>query len=113
LETIGAYVAVVAGLVAAVSVMRAFEMSLGPGASEVLVLVIIVLTSLLSTAYYVFGSMDFSQGSGQGGFADAVLSVSAALYYPGFFLVAVNNAAVFRLMVLGNRRRLAAAQSDS
>ncbi|TFD23833.1 hypothetical protein E3T27_13565 [Cryobacterium lyxosi] len=106
--------AVVAGLVAAVSVMRAFEMKRGPGASEVLVLVIVILTSPLSTAYSVFGSMGSSQGSGQGGFAVAVLAVSAALNYLGFFLVAViNAAAVFRLIVLGNRRRRAAAQSDS
>ena len=111
--TMGAYLAVVAGLVAAVSLMRAFEMGPGTGASDVLVLVIVVLTLLLSTAYYVVGSLGSSQGSGEGGFVVGVLSVSAALYYLGFFLLAAMNTAMFKWIVLGNRRRRASAQSDS
>lgn len=108
-----AYLAAVAGLVAAVSVMRAFELGAGTGASEALILVIVVLTLPLSTAYYVVGALGSSQGSEPGEFAVGALSVSAALYYLGFFLLAAINAAVFRWVILGTRRRKATDQSDS
>lgn len=111
--SMGAYLAAVAGLVAAVSVMRAFGLGAGTGAHEALILVIVVLTLPLSTAYYVVGALGSSQGSGPGEFAVGALSVSAALYNLGFFLLAAINAAVFRWVVLGTRRRRAAAQSDS
>ena len=78
-----------------------------------LVLVIVILTSPLSPAYFVVVSTGSLQGSGEKGCAVGVLSVSAALYYLGFFLLAVINAAVFRWIVLGNRRRRAAALSAS
>ena len=53
----GAYLAAVGGLVAALSVMRAFGLGAGTGASEALILVIVVLTLPLSTAYYVVGAL--------------------------------------------------------
>ncbi len=101
----GAYLVAVAGLVAAVSVMRALELGAGTGASEGLVLVLVVLTLPLSTAYYVVGSLGSSQGSGAGGFAVGALSMSAALYYLGFFVLAAIDAAVFRWIFLSTRRR--------
>ena len=109
----GAYLAAVAGLVGALAVMRAFGLGAGTGASEALILVIVVLTLPLSTAYYLVGALGSSQGSGPGEFAVGALSVSAALYYLGFFLLAAINAAVFRWIIRGTRRRKATAQSDS
>ncbi|TFD64397.1 hypothetical protein E3T47_13130 [Cryobacterium ruanii] len=111
--SISAYLAAVAGLVATVSVMRAFGVGAGTGASEALILLMVVLTVPLSTAYYAVGTLGSSQGSEPGEFAVGALSVSAALYYLGFFLLAALNAAVFRWVVLGTRRRKTAAQSDS
>ena len=111
--SMGAYLAAVAGLAATVSVMRALGVGAGTGASEALILLMVVLTLPLSTAYYVVGALGSSHGSGPGEFAIGALSVNAALYYLGFFLLAVISAAVFRWVVLGTRRRKAASQSDS
>jgi len=92
--------------------MRALELGAGTGASEALVLVIVVLTLPLSAAYYVVGSLGSSQGSGPGEFAVGALSMSTALNYLGFLLLAAINAAVFRWKILSTGRR-AVAQSAS
>ena len=107
----GAYLAAVGGLVASVCVMRAFDVGGGTGASEAMVLIIVVLTLPLSTPYYVAGSLGSSQGSGPEEWAVGALSLSAALYYLGFFLLAVINASVFRWIVMRSRRLRAEAQS--
>lgn len=109
----GAYLAAVGGLVASVCVMRAFDVGAGTVAAEAIVLIIVVLTLPLSTPYYVAGSLGSSQGSGPEELAVGALSMSAALYYLGFFLLAVINAAIFRWIVIRTRRRRAEAQSDS
>ena len=109
----GAYPAAVGGLVASVCVMRAFDVGAGTGAVQAMVLIIVVLTLPLSTPYYVAGSLGSSQGSGPGELAVGALSMNAALYYLGFFLLAVTNAAIFRWIVISTRRRRAEAQSDS
>ena len=109
----GAYLAAVGGLVASVCVMRAFDVGAGTGGAEAIVLLIVVLTLPLSTPYYVAGSLGSSQGSGPEELAVGALSLSAALYYLGFFLLAAVNAAIFRWIVISTRRRRAEAQSDS
>ncbi|WP_146069131.1 hypothetical protein [Cryobacterium sp. M23] len=109
----GAYLAAVAGLVASVCMMRAYDVGGRTGAPEALVLLIVVLTLPLSTAYYVVGSLGSSQVSGPGELAIGALSMSAALYYLGFFLLAAINAAIFRWIVISTRRRRAEAQADS
>ena len=113
----GVYLAAVGGLVASVCVMRAFDVNAGTGtgtgAAEAMVLVIVVLTLPLSTPYYVAGSLGSSHGSGPEELAVGALSLNAALYYLGFFLLAVINAAIFRWIVVSTRRRRAEAQSDS
>ena len=107
----GAYLAAVGGLVASVCVMRAFDVGAGTGAAEAMVLIIVVLTLPLSTPYYVAGSLGSSQGSGPEELAVGALSLNAALYYLGFFLLAVINASIFRWIVISTRRRRAEAQS--
>ena len=108
-----AYLAAVGGLVASVCVMRAFDVGAGTGAAEAMVLIIVGLTLPLSTPYYVAGSLGSSQGSGPEELAVGALSLSAALYYLGFFLLAAVNAAIFRWIAVSTRRRRAEAQSDS
>ena len=111
--SMGAYLVSVAGLIAAVSVMRAFELGGGTAAPEAMVLLIVVLTLPLSTAYYVVGSLGSSQVSGPEEFAVEALTMSAASYYLGFFLLAAINAAIFRWIVISTGRRRAEAQADS
>ncbi|TFB70864.1 hypothetical protein [Cryobacterium sp. Hz9] len=60
--SMSAYLAAVAGLAATVSVMHASGLGAGTGASEALILLMVVLTLPLSTAYYVVGALGSSHG---------------------------------------------------
>ncbi|BCW69932.1 hypothetical protein NicSoilB8_09760 [Arthrobacter sp. NicSoilB8] len=88
------YLSVTVAVVAGALVSSSFVPGLDAGFKEWLLIAMVVLTLPVSVAYFVIGTFGSS----------AALSLTTVLYYLGYLLLAVVNAAVFRWLVLSARR---------
>jgi hypothetical protein len=92
------YLSVTVAAVGALLLTSTIEMGLDAVVREWLRLAVIVLTLPVSAAYFVVGFLLSSRASSGG------LSPTAVLYYLGFLVLAVVNAALFRWTILRIRK---------
>jgi hypothetical protein len=97
------YLSVTVAAVGAMLLTSSFEMGLDSEFRDGLKVAVIVLTLPVSAAYFVVGSLLASNASSGG------LSPTAVVYFVGYVLLAVVNAALFRWMVLRSRKPVPAA----
>ncbi|MET3720776.1 MULTISPECIES: hypothetical protein [unclassified Arthrobacter] len=99
------YLSVTAAVVLAVLLTGALEVGPDAGFRDGLRLALVVLTLPVSAAYFVLGTFSSARPPSPGEFSLGGLSPTVALYFLGFLLLSVVNAAAFRSVVLGARKR--------